>query len=194
MSKVFPELPKGLRVRIILVHGTWPNGPIATMQQGRWWSKSIASILIIGTAPLRQIKALCTRLSKMLKEDNRVPEKHPLWFEDNSSFNVELRRELEASGVQVVGLDRHLWSGMNSINERERAAIELAKVIEKDCLEKDIPHYLLIAHSHGGNVALRSLAHLEEPAKNRMLIVTLATPFLEMFQPTKGGIFISAFC
>jgi hypothetical protein len=40
-------------------------------------------------------------------------------------------------------------------------------------------HQLLVAHSHGGNIAMRSLAHLHEKVPPPM-IVTLATPFIEV--------------
>jgi hypothetical protein len=39
---------------------------------------------------------------------------------------------------------------------------------------------VIIAHSHGGNVALRALQHLESTA-GRIRVVTLATPFLRVF-------------
>jgi hypothetical protein len=39
---------------------------------------------------------------------------------------------------------------------------------------------VIIAHSHGGNVALRALQHLDSKA-GRIRVVTLATPFLRVF-------------
>jgi hypothetical protein len=72
-----------------------------------------------------------------------------------------------------------LWSGANSIRERDRAARNLAEYIRTKQAEYTGSAHVLIAHSHGGNVALRALEHLGSETDN-LFVVTLATPFAEI--------------
>jgi hypothetical protein len=55
----------------------------------------------------------------------------------------------------------------------------LSQQLRKDLEDPDATA-VIIAHSHGGNVALRALQHLESMA-DRIRVVTLATPFLRVF-------------
>lgn len=73
------------------------------------------------------------------------------------------------------------WSGANTHSARHKAARELASVISllKATNSGDV---CVVAHSHGGNVALYALAGLA-PVKD-IKIVFLATPFLH-FSPRK---------
>jgi len=70
------------------------------------------------------------------------------------------------------------WSGANSIFERNRAATKLATELKADLKDRSATP-IIIAHSHGGNVALRALSQLEDASRVRL--VTLATPFLRVF-------------
>jgi RsiW-degrading membrane proteinase PrsW (M82 family) len=73
-----------------------------------------------------------------------------------------------------------LWSGANSVFARDQAAIRLAENLKTslDQFPDAVP--IVIAHSHGGNVALRASSYLGEAAR-AMRIITLATPFLRVF-------------
>jgi hypothetical protein len=71
-----------------------------------------------------------------------------------------------------------LWSGANSVHARDCAAKELSDHLTKDLQDPDTTA-VIIAHSHGGNVALRALQHLG--SADRVRVVTLATPFLRVF-------------
>src|SRR6266581_2408318 len=106
----------------------------------------------------------------------------PPWFSEGSQFRSTLQSELEKRNTRP---DFHIfrWSGANSVFARDRAASELSKLIASQ------PHgsrTVVIAHSHGGNVAMRALNILGERAANIHLI-TLATPFLRIF-PTWTGL------
>ena len=100
------------------------------------------------------------------------------WFDDGSEFRRALELALRDEPVEHV-IRSLLWSGGNSVYARDAAALRLA-----DELEKDLAHPgatpVVIAHSHGGNVALRALRHLRSDP-SRIRVVTLATPFIRVF-------------
>jgi hypothetical protein len=73
-----------------------------------------------------------------------------------------------------------LWSGANSVHARDCAARKLSDELRKDLQDDPAARALIIAHSHGGNVALRALQHLNCMA-GQIRVVTLATPFLRVF-------------
>jgi hypothetical protein len=107
----------------------------------------------------------------------KFPTKRPRWFEPHSAFASQLREQLinERFSCQIRPF---LWSGANSISARDLAAKDLATLIGQDSIEH---HHLIIGHSHGGNIALRALSHLQHEALQRTIVVTLATPFLDIF-------------
>jgi hypothetical protein len=74
------------------------------------------------------------------------------------------------------------WSGANSVFHRARAADELTRLLASD---PDNANSIVIAHSHGGNVAFRALSKLGTRGA-RITLITLATPFLRVF-PTWSG-------
>jgi hypothetical protein len=114
----------------------------------------------------------------------------PFWFEEGSSFLARLRTELIDIPHKITPL---LWSGANSIFVRDKAAHALAEHITAEHAEHPEAAQLVIAHSHGGNIALRALHHLKQrdasPSGNEganPLVVTLATPFVEVHQANLG--------
>ena len=58
--------------------------------------------------------------------------------------------------------------------------MELANKLRKQAEHCSSRTRLVIAHSHGGNVAMRALHHLRDE-KEPILLVTLATPFIQLF-------------
>jgi hypothetical protein len=91
-----------------------------------------------------------------------------------------LRRVERGSQEHVAQLAGScIWSGANSVHARDCAARELSEQLRKDLRDPDATA-VIVAHSHGGNVALRALQHLESMA-DRIRVVTLATPFLRVF-------------
>ena len=104
------------------------------------------------------------------------------WCQEGSLFRYGLLRSFEGAtpgvypSISVFG-----WSGANSIIERAKAADELA-VHLRTKLTENAP-ILIIAHSHGGNVALKAVGQL---AGNRNIYVcTLATPFFRLFESSR---------
>ena len=114
----------------------------------------------------------------------RRRHRSPLWFEDGSPFLSRLSTELHDIPHKITPL---LWSGANSIFVRDKAAHVLAEYLLAEHAEHPQATQLVIAHSHGGNVALRALHHLEQRDVSQScadsanpLVVTLATPFIEV--------------
>lgn len=92
------------------------------------------------------------------------------WCRPGSRFWLAL----EEAGATVHSFT---WSGGNSHLARSRAAVELASFL-KTLRSETAPNGLaVIAHSHGGNVALHAVRRLA-PGSRRVKLVTLATPFL----------------
>lgn len=102
--------------------------------------------------------------------------KHPLWFEEGSTFRTKLVTSLANKGIscQVAAFS---WSGANSILGRDRAASELADYLAEKS-KAHVPHFV-IAHSHGGNVTLRAITYAEGALNHTPFVVTMATPFIE---------------
>jgi hypothetical protein len=153
---------------VTLVHGTWGRGffpcdegkPPRWFQQGSAFRKKVAPLF-------RWIRGLAF---------GRVLEVTPRWFECGSAFRNNLTEHLESAGVNPTYTDFR-WTGSNSLMERDKAAVLLAKSLQNHAGHKR----LVIAHSHGGNVAMRALHHLYLKEWEPLLVVTMATPFIQMF-------------
>jgi hypothetical protein len=93
------------------------------------------------------------------------------WTRTNSA----LATRLVCAGAACT---RFQWSGRNSHRARIRAARRLADHLRaQHALEPDIKQ-AVVAHSHGGNVALHAVWRLLEVDSPSLPVVTLATPFL----------------
>lgn len=69
------------------------------------------------------------------------------------------------------------WSGRNSIVARRKASNRLTQELIASVNEKrGVPHYV-VAHSHGGNIAMRTISSSSHLATN-VRLVCLSTPFL----------------
>src|SRR5258708_6892570 len=123
---------------------------------------------------------------------HRRQNRRPLWFEETSPFLARLSAELSDVPHKIKPL---LWSGDNSIFERDKTAHVLAEYLSAEHTAHPQATQLTIAHSHGGNIALRALHHLRRPDASQLyregsanpLVVTLATPFIEIHQADFGG-------
>jgi hypothetical protein len=109
------------------------------------------------------------------EEDAPYP---PRWFVQGSKFFKELDEALRSSGSKYV-IDALLWSGANSVFERDRAANELAIRLTSVHEQNREIESVVIAHSHGGNIAMRA-AHYLYKSNVKFRIVTLATPFVRV--------------
>jgi hypothetical protein len=155
------EVPRQLL--ITLVHGTWPYGP--------------------------RIVRFIWRVLDILRRKRREPL--ICWFEEGSPFLTRVCAELSDIPHKITPL---LWSGENSIFVRDERAHALAEHLAAEHTEHPQATQLVIAHSHGGNIALRALYHLQKrdashlsgADKSNPLVVTLATPFVEVHHADLG--------
>jgi hypothetical protein len=138
---------------ITLVHGTWPRNV---------W-RDVFLTPFYGKWPTRSFP-------------------RSLWFADGSEFGNRLCAGLSKRGLSAR-ISPFLWSGANSVRERDKAAQKLAEHIRAKQFDHPGSIQVVIAHSHGGNVALRAL---DQPGVtgDEIFITTIATPFVEIL-PTK---------
>ena len=124
----------------------------------------------------------------MLRRRNRGP----LWFEESSPFLARLSAEFGDIPHKIKPLP---WSGENSIFARDATAHVLAEYLSAEHNEHPQATQLIIAHSHGGNIALRALHLLQQRDSSQLcggdsaipLVVTLATPFVEVHHADHGN-------
>ncbi|OQK16001.1 hypothetical protein AU255_12835 [Methyloprofundus sedimenti] len=90
--------------------------------------------------------------------------KEATWAQEKEALSNALER---IEGVKIV---RFNWSSWNRFTTRRKAAQELAEVIK----EHRNADQFIIAHSHGGNIALASLKEDESLVKG---VICLNTPF-----------------
>jgi hypothetical protein len=96
------------------------------------------------------------------------------WTDESSSLCRGLRDGFPPSSVIF---ERFQWSGRNSFSARRKATNGLAAHMKRVVRKWPNARHYIIAHSHGGNIALYALRDNEV---NRAVagIVCLATPFL----------------
>jgi hypothetical protein len=106
------------------------------------------------------------------------------WCNSKSAFVTRLAEAIrnELPQTTVVMCPPLNWSGKNSIFARERAARDLADVLRHQIA--DGHPVLIVAHSHGGNVALKAISLVENTSK--IYLCTLATPFLSVFEVSRS--------
>ena len=77
-----------------------------------------------------------------------------------------------------IEIDRFGWSGVNRASDRALAAHELANYLQ-DKLSTSDRLIFVIAHSHGGNIALRAHASLKDDRlQSSVRCILMATPFV----------------
>ena len=95
------------------------------------------------------------------------------WYDSKSLFCEALCSE----GQPPTLVHRFKWSGANSVSARSDAAKELRNELTKTIEEHQTATHWIVAHSHGGDVALRALR--DKSAANHLSgLVCLSTPFL----------------
>jgi hypothetical protein len=113
----------------------------------------------------------------------RLPFQGPLWFERKSQFCMKLAEQLSRRNISAR-IWAFEWSGANSVIARDRAGAALAAHFRDEAAQSPSSAQVIIGHSHGGNVAIRTLQHLGTNHKS-ILLVTLATPFIEVMPYSK---------
>jgi hypothetical protein len=141
-------------LRFILVHGTWGRG---------FFSKWIEPRTVASDDAARPITS-----PKRLR-----------WFDAGSDFRKELTDALKNRQLSFT-TRVFLWDGANSIASRNKAATSLATQLEELAIEHPNDPILIVAHSHGGNVALRAAHIAGKPSIENLRVITLATPFLQI--------------
>lgn len=111
------------------------------------------------------------------------PRRHPIWSEPGGYFHDDLKEALNAHGFKTV-ISPINWSGSNSVLERDREATAFAKRLDDDAARDAGCAQLVIAHSHGGNIALEAARRYRQ-ATTELHIVTLATPFIDLWTAMK---------
>lgn len=105
------------------------------------------------------------------------------WFEPGSRFSRELHSVLGSKYRIRPIFRRTLWSGANSLKARDEAATRLCSRLECQKRRWQQRRRIVIAHSHGGNVALKALEQLGGDLA--VELITLATPFVSL-RPRRG--------
>jgi len=102
-------------------------------------------------------------------------------FCNNSTGNPKLDRAVaEALSPGVTEFECFRWSGANSFRERSAAARRLADRLEELACSQGDRQIYLIAHSHGGSVAIEALARVPGQVVGDAIcgLVCGATPFI----------------
>lgn len=95
-------------------------------------------------------------------------------FPDTSHLVANLRAHLTTPEIEYT---RYEWSGANRTSARIEAAAGLMAVIKSELAQRERVIFI-IAHSHGGNIALRAIAELSDDERGSVQAVLMATPFL----------------
>jgi triacylglycerol esterase/lipase EstA (alpha/beta hydrolase family) len=93
------------------------------------------------------------------------------WIQRGSKLSTSIRETLDA---ETIGIS---WSGKNSHSARKKASEALSAFLRDDVRDYPLASRSIVAHSHGGNVALAALRQLETEITVDNL-VCLGTPFL----------------
>lgn len=108
--------------------------------------------------------------------------KQAAWAQPNSALGQYLTLHLGGS----VRISPFNWSGRNSFESRDEAARRLREHLEAIGRAEPDSRQFVVAHSHGGNVALLAAAKgmLSKPVAG---IVCLSTPFLQAWPRHLGA-------
>jgi hypothetical protein len=110
------------------------------------------------------------------------------WTKESSKLSDALRKGIS----NQLFLRRFEWSGGNSPSARSRAAQELRQNLLRGITEYPNSKHFIIAHSHGGNVALYALRDSDLLASISGL-VCLSTPFLNAQKRDLGPYVLDSF-
>jgi hypothetical protein len=95
------------------------------------------------------------------------------WISNEAAF-PSILREIAQGAVATFPFN---WSGKNTQSARNQAAQELAEHLAKSAKSYPTARQVIIAPSHGGNVAIRAIQLLSMP---HIELVTLGTPFINI--------------
>jgi hypothetical protein len=105
------------------------------------------------------------------------------WIQQDSAFQREIRKYLSHSVI----FNKFDWDGRNCHTSRIKSSEKLKLELEHSMKLFPNDKHTVIAHSHGGNIAMYAFSKLEVPIHN-LSLVTLATPFIRCSEEKYGGI------
>lgn len=105
---------------------------------------------------------------------NPDADHHKEFYNRNSGFASELKQSLEQNEWNLIDWLSFTWSGENLESHRIENIPKLASFIEEHC-EDQSAEILIIAHSHGGNIALDTVVSMTQ--RENISLVTCGTPF-----------------
>lgn len=123
---------------------------------------------------------------------------HGTFSSPQTPFFTELRSAL-TTAFPSAQIESPPWSGGNNLESRYAAELQLLRSLR----QKRGKRVLVIAHSHGGNIAYRALTRLSNRRSPIVLgLCTIGTPFIEMTAAERpmddvtlvAGIAASAIC
>lgn len=162
------------KVIVHCVHGTFPRG---LLNQLAWNARFTLRWL--------------TSFGRTQDCSDLYPVPHPdkdkrYWFEPESPFEQSVRRKIDGHEHQV-SFERLLWSGNNSFSARFEAAEALRSHLAESRQRSPTAKHLIVAHSHGGTVAINAVD--EQYADGRLTdgVMTLGTPFVRLVPRGKVG-------
>jgi hypothetical protein len=155
---------------VTIVHGTFPRGLRLQLRRNllALWTRLRGRPIdeaVMWPAPVSQPDRRC-------------------WFESGSEFERDLVRRSGLPPGSVV-FDHFLWSGRNRFADRAEAARSLRGALrESGRKHPGVPHVVL-AHSHGGTVAVKALDMRDESrgggeTPDMRALLTLGTPFVRL--------------
>ena len=98
------------------------------------------------------------------------------WVQEGSFLRKQLMLDLRGHSVSFCSFE---WSGRNNFKARSVAAKQLERHLADAIRARPNAKHVIVAHSHGGNVALYALRN--EALKSRVdAVVCLSTPFLHV--------------
>lgn len=112
------------------------------------------------------------------------------WFKSKTAWfnpdSVSYQRIIDQL-PQDVQVEPFLWSGKNSVAARSKAASILRGHIEKSISNDPHTDHVILAHSHGGTVAVEALGGINQKSQGAPQIkalICLATPFAYLARPS----------
>jgi hypothetical protein len=155
---------------VTMVHGTFPRGLWLQLRRNlrALWSRLCG----------RQVEEATLWPEPASKPDQRC------WFEEGSEFERDLVRRTGLPPGSVV-FDRFLWSGRNTFADRTKAARSLRTALRESTRKHPGVSRVVLAHSHGGTVAVKALDRSDEyrgggETPGVRALLTLATPFVRL--------------
>ena len=101
------------------------------------------------------------------------------WTTQDSTFRTQLEKDLNALNYHDVRFHVFEWNGRNTHKDRRQAAVCFERILRSSIRRDPSTRHFVVAHSHGGNIAIRALRRSRHFSEMPVGVITLATPFLK---------------